>query len=347
MAEEHAAAEGAKGAAGLMTKKFGPLPVIVWVIAAGAIYWYMKKNAGSSSATGTAGSINPSTGLPYGSAADQAAVATQQSASTDSTTTSGSTVAGQYPDNGSWGRAAVNYLVGLGDDPSSSNEAIQSYLSSQPLNTQQQAMVNLAIQGIGAPPQLPGPTGTPVAPVVTPPSGVVYATNPPTGLSISSHTSTSITVGWSQTTNATGYTVRYGKTSDATDGQVSVASGAGSAVIGGLSPSTLYHIQVQATPAKSGDPYGSITATTDQQASTSPSPSPTAAPKPSTSSSTSRSYTVRSGDTLSGIASKLGIGSWQTLYNNNKSVIESTAKNHGYSSSDNGHWIFPGEVLHY
>ena len=34
-------------------------------------------------------------------------------------------------------------------------------------------------------------------------------------------------------------------------------------------------------------------------------------------------YVVKSGDTLSGIAKKLGISNWQTLYNQNKSVIGS------------------------
>ncbi|MCD8208767.1 MAG: LysM peptidoglycan-binding domain-containing protein [Bacteroidales bacterium] len=33
------------------------------------------------------------------------------------------------------------------------------------------------------------------------------------------------------------------------------------------------------------------------------------------------------------------------IYNANKDTIESTAKKHGYSSSSNGNWIFPGTVL--
>lgn len=54
-----------------------------------------------------------------------------------------------------------------------------------------------------------------------------------------------------------------------------------------------------------------------------------------------------SGDTLWDIARKyLGDGlKWQTLYNVNKDIIESTARSRGKSSSDNGHWIFPGTVL--
>lgn len=59
------------------------------------------------------------------------------------------------------------------------------------------------------------------------------------------------------------------------------------------------------------------------------------------------SYTIKSGDTLWGISEQfLGSGAkWQTIYDANKDIIESTAKKYGYSSSNNGHWIFPGVKL--
>jgi nucleoid-associated protein YgaU len=56
----------------------------------------------------------------------------------------------------------------------------------------------------------------------------------------------------------------------------------------------------------------------------------------STSSSGGNSYTVASGDTLSTIAQKLGVSSWQSLYNENTSVIGS-----------NPNLIYPGQVLSY
>lgn len=58
-------------------------------------------------------------------------------------------------------------------------------------------------------------------------------------------------------------------------------------------------------------------------------------------------YTVASGDTLCKIARKMmnNEGAWTSLYSANSEVIEAAAKRYGKSSSDNGHWIYPGTVL--
>ena len=58
----------------------------------------------------------------------------------------------------------------------------------------------------------------------------------------------------------------------------------------------------------------------------------------------SGTYTVKSGDTLIGIAKRKNT-TWQKLYNKNKTVIENTAKKHGRKNSDHGHWIWPGTKL--
>lgn len=60
-----------------------------------------------------------------------------------------------------------------------------------------------------------------------------------------------------------------------------------------------------------------------------------------------KSYKIVSGDTLWGIAKKkLGSGiKWKEIYNANKTVIENAAKKHGRSSSQNGHWIYPGTTI--
>ena len=71
------------------------------------------------------------------------------------------------------------------------------------------------------------------------------------------------------------------------------------------------------------------------QSSTSSSTSSTSSSSSSSSSDSSGTYTVVSGDTLSGIAQKEGISDWHTLYNDNLSVVGS-----------NPDLIYPGQVLH-
>ena len=67
----------------------------------------------------------------------------------------------------------------------------------------------------------------------------------------------------------------------------------------------------------------------------------------STATSTARIHTVKTGDTLWALAQKYykAGAKYGTIYNANKTIIEQTAKKHGKSSSDGGHWIYPGTVL--
>jgi LysM repeat protein len=74
----------------------------------------------------------------------------------------------------------------------------------------------------------------------------------------------------------------------------------------------------------------SNTSSSDTSSTSTPSTTTTS----SSSSSASGTYTVQSGDTLSGIAAKEGISDWHTLYNNNESTIGS-----------NANLIYPGQVL--
>lgn len=63
---------------------------------------------------------------------------------------------------------------------------------------------------------------------------------------------------------------------------------------------------------------------------------------------TTRQYSIESGDTLSGIATKLNLPNWfQDLYLPNRAAIEAAAHAHGRPTSDNGSLIFPGTVLSY
>lgn len=67
----------------------------------------------------------------------------------------------------------------------------------------------------------------------------------------------------------------------------------------------------------------------------------------STDTSSSETYEVVRGDTLWGIAKRFyGSGArYPEIYEANKDLIEATARDHGKSSSEDGHWIWAGEVL--
>lgn len=62
--------------------------------------------------------------------------------------------------------------------------------------------------------------------------------------------------------------------------------------------------------------------------------------------STGGTHTVVSGDTLWGISKQYyGSGSqYAKIYNSNSGTIEASARAHGKPGSDNGHWIYPGDV---
>lgn len=75
-----------------------------------------------------------------------------------------------------------------------------------------------------------------------------------------------------------------------------------------------------------------------------PAAQPVAAPTPQAP-PPARTYTIKSGDTLSSIAQRFtgSAARWTELYNANAGVIDSTARSRGMSGG--GHWIFPGTVL--
>ena len=335
MAEEevagHAAHSGIKG----LTQKVGPLPIYAWIAIGLVVYLYIQRKSSSSTTApanqkdpaGNIGSIDPATGYVYGSAEDKAAMVANGASSNiggDSSNSGSGTgsVAGQYQTNADWGRAAVNYLVGLGIDPTTANQAIQLYLSSQNLTSPQQADVNEAIQALGAPPSLPGPSTTNPPPITTPPGGSpTNASNPPDGLAVTANNTTSIGLKWNSVANATGYTVAYGTTPDASQWNTATPAGQPGVTVGNLSPGTSYYFKVQGTPASSGAGWaGPILGKTSNAApvpTPAPSPSPSPAPGPHYIYVTVVPWTARNppwNSTLWGIATHYNVpGGYQAL----------------------------------
>lgn len=330
MADEVESAAG--GAASVFTRKLGPLPVWAWGVAVAAVYLLVVKRkgaagtvGGSTDPAGNSGAIDPATGYVYGSSQDTSALGAQSSAGSSGTVSGsgGSTIAGQYATNDQWQRAAINFLVGLGIDPTEANNAIGTFLASQPLTSAQQADVNIAIQSLGAPPTPPQP-GNSSGPIAQPSPGTTYATNPVTGLSTTNLTSNAVTVVWSKSTNAQGYTVNY---SGGSSGSTTVSGTAGSATLGGLKAGSQYTVSVQATPAKSGDPSASTSFTTPGSSSTSGSGAKTI-----TVSAAEAALGPSAG--LKAVATRAGHpGSEVSLYDANAGAINSIAAGMGAEAS--------------
>lgn len=114
------------------------------------------------------------------------------------------------------------------------------------------------------------------------------------------------------------------------------------AAIGSLTDATEAAAAVTAknTTAVSGNTSALQANTSALKSAPAPAKASTPAPAPAR-----RTYTIKSGDTLSGIAKRY-TGSatrWPELYRANASKIDAEARRRGKSGG--GHWIFPGTVL--
>lgn len=305
---------GPKRTFGFLAQKAGPLPIGVWLLAAIGIYYYLSKRQSSANTpaaaqsqtgygtdpAGNTGYIDPQSGYVYGSAEDIAGLQQQGQVAGNTYTGSGTGGAGlgSYADNNAWAQAAINYLVARGIDPTEATNAIESYLSSQALTTQEQADVNLAIQGLGAPPSVPGPSQTQPGQVVTPPSNPgggtpqsfppqpgTYVPQPgqpgapgnpspqpvqypaPAGLSAYSVSSTGYRIKWNAVTGPhgekpTGYTVATYQMNGVQVDQFTT-SGTDTSEYGsgggGLHPGWQYRTNVWANGGQSAPPHASVT----------------------------------------------------------------------------------------
>lgn len=139
-------AAGKKGL-DFLTRKIGPAPVWVYaLLAVGVYYWYTHYGPGASSA-----------------AAVPAASATPGTTPTTDSIGSNILATAPYSDDTAWASAAIGYLSGDGGQTSNgigvplndATVAIDNYLQGLPNTAQQQAWVQLALNGIGPPPVAP------------------------------------------------------------------------------------------------------------------------------------------------------------------------------------------------
>lgn len=308
-----------------LTRKIGPLPGYAWVVIVVAIYYlYRKFYGGGGTATntpvGTSDATPGSTGystspVDYGGGAGYA--------SGGMLTSPGSGVSAAQ-DNASWGKQAAGALIASGANPGLVNNAINDYLNGNPLSAQEQQIINQALSQFGEP-----PNGVlPVLAVTTPtggPGGAGGGTGGSagagggTGGSGSSGSSGSGSTRTGTTASQTSHyviehVVGTNDYYDVTDrntvhkltaAQLAADRSAGATMI---------------TVAHAPTPVGH-TPTPVSHAPAPVQPKPKPKPKPPA----ARSYTVRSGDSLSSIAAHYygNSSAWEKIYNANRSKIGS------------------------
>lgn len=127
-----------------MSKKVGPFPLYVWLIAGAAgigLYLYINRSTEGSEEEMTEEESNaliPGVGVigGVGSGTDNSDTGTEDT-------------------NQAWAERAVKYLVGKGTSPLAAEAVVNKYLSSQPLTTSDTVLINLLLLQVGRPPDPP------------------------------------------------------------------------------------------------------------------------------------------------------------------------------------------------
>lgn len=336
VAEEAVAAKGGKGIGALLGKKLGPFPVAAWVGIGGFAGYYIyrtRKAAASGTSGGTTGD-----GSGTVAATGSGSYSPTGSGAGSNNPGSGNTGPSTFADNQAWATAAISYLVGLGYEGTVVNQAVQSYLASLPLNSQQQGLVNLAILKIGATPEVVAPSQNNPPPIVTP-----GAPGPVTGLVGHADSPNKVVLSWTPSAGATSYDVTITNYTGSATHSVSSPSFTWSDLIGGVES---VHSVVAVNDSGRSAPASVTVSTPAEGSSPVATPPPVSTPAPSGGGGGGGSYTVKPGDNLwtisKGVLAGRGHGTSNAdvqnysnqLYSANRGVI-----------GGNPNLIHPGQVF--
>jgi LysM repeat protein len=303
-------------------KMIGPLPVGAWiaVVGGGLAFALYQRNKGNVDLTAPGELDNTSVDSGVGLGGVPAGYTYTGGDAGDDPT-------GSQPitDNITWATNAVNALVASGYDAAAAQTAISNYINGGTLTLQQWAMISLAIARVGAVPDPPTtqnnpPATKPPGSTVTPPKATPVfkpiASRTPTGIyyvksAVRGRDKTGKIVGPSR---SVGYRVTV------------TQWGTINSVLYARSYNYYYPESTLTShkPASGQSKSGGTKKVTGTKKKTTP-----AKPKPKPK---LRTYTVKRGDTLSGIAQHYHM-SWQRLYNANRGKIS------------NPNRIYPGQKL--
>lgn len=213
--------------------------------------------AAASPATVDPNSIDPTTGLPYGSAADTAALAAQSGVGVGGGTGYDPN-AGYYnpvptgsapTTNSAWAQYVEQQLTSIGYDPQTVAAAIGRYLAKLPLTADQAQIVQVALAEAGPPPQ--GSYTIITTGGSTPASGGSAALPAPTGLRVSNKNAHEFSLAWNPVQGAHNYGVQVTQLNGVKVADFQV-SGPGATVSSQTHPGFTYHVGVQALPGGVG-----------------------------------------------------------------------------------------------
>ena len=305
-----------------LDKKIGPLPIGAWILVVGAglaLGYFMNKRKSSDLEGGQSGEAGVGEG----------------GSGWDVVPPPSSDVVPEELTNMTWALKAQTYLIAQGYPATEAVNAINKYIYSMDLTLEEKALVDLVLKKYGPPPEPLAPITVPKSPPPTP-TGIHAVTKLPSG--------DGITFAWTASAGAKGYRMR----SDDASQWWESAGGLPTMFYGGLRGGRTYTFQLVAYNDNGESAPAVFTESTLPTPFTPPPPAPAPNPQnPAPSTPAQRTWTVDPGDTLWGISLAMyaNANRWQEIYNANAGVIESTARAHGYSNSQNGKWIFPGTVL--
>jgi hypothetical protein len=260
----------------------------VGIVLVAGIYYYRKNKAASANAASVAAAgsqaIDPATGYPYGSAEDQAALASQSGSAAgtvDSTAYGysgysagyglsdsiyGANQPGSFANNAQWAQYVEQYEVNtMGADAPTVGNAIGKYITGQPLTNDSMVSIVQSAISIGGYPPVNGPNGnppgystsgttptTPPTPTTTPKPG----TKPAGAISNLAATvsGTTATIHWNTVpAPAAGYSYVMSEVSGTIVKKDTLTQFATSVSIPGLKHGTTYNFGIQALPGGAGN----------------------------------------------------------------------------------------------